>query len=138
MTDAQMKARIAELEAERDRYKAPVDRGDFNATRAVIEQLRDLLKQYAALEAELSSVKRTNGMWLQHINKLGAERDALKVDAERYRLLRDDTREMPDGQRELYVVAHGLPFTDDGDEALFGAALDAAIDAAMNQPKEGQ
>lgn len=106
MTAEQMKARIAELEAELSMHK------DIHA------------KFVRALHVQFESVS--------------AERDALKVDAERYRWLRDDTSEMPDGQRELYVVAHGLPFTDDGDEDLFGVALDAAIDAAMKPKESGQ
>jgi hypothetical protein len=52
-------------------------------------------------------------------------------DAERYRWLRSDDIEVPDGQREISVVQHRLPFSDDPDITLIESEMDAAIDTAM-------
>lgn len=52
-------------------------------------------------------------------------------DARRYRWLRSDDIEVPDGQREISVVLHRLPFSDDPDITLIESELDAAIDAAI-------
>ncbi|WP_186167287.1 hypothetical protein [Burkholderia gladioli] len=52
-------------------------------------------------------------------------------DAGRYRWLRDENRETPDGTRELMAVQYRLPFSEGTDTELFDTALDAAIDAAL-------
>lgn len=59
-----------------------------------------------------------------------ADQDAR--DAERYRWLRSDDIEVLPGQREILVIKHALPFTDEANEVLTESDLDAAIDAAMS------
>lgn len=62
-----------------------------------------------------------------------AKRGALEKDAERYRYLRSDDIETPNGQREICVMLMRLPFMEDQrDETLVESELDAAIDAALN------
>ena len=62
----------------------------------------------------------------------------LVEDAERYRWLRSDDIEVPDGQREIVVRLERLPFREDqSDEILIGAELDAAIDSAQRDWTSG-
>ena len=62
----------------------------------------------------------------------------LVEDAERYRWLRSDDIEVPDGQREIVVRLERLPFREDqSDEILTGAELDAAIDSAKRDWMSG-
>lgn len=59
------------------------------------------------------------------------ERDGLKADAERYRWLRSDDIEVLPGQREITVVMHRLPHTEDPDITLIESDLDDEIDARL-------
>lgn len=71
---------------------------------------------------------------IDEIEALRAEVDALREDAARYRWLRDWSKGVPDGQREIYVTQHALPHDDDDmDIDLFDGALDDAIDAARKK-----
>ncbi|MBW5285982.1 hypothetical protein [Burkholderia gladioli] len=56
-------------------------------------------------------------------------------DAARYRWLRDENRETPEGMRELMAVQYRLPFSEGTDTELFDVALDSAIDAARKGEK---
>lgn len=69
-------------------------------------------------------------------NSAAASADA--QDAARYRWLRSDDIEVPQGQREILVQMIPLPFREDQTiETLFESALDEAIDAAMSAPSAG-
>ncbi len=65
-----------------------------------------------------------------------AASEADKRDAERYRWLRSDDIEVPEGQREISVVLHRLPHSDQADEMLIEAALDVEIDAAIQRERQ--
>lgn len=59
------------------------------------------------------------------------EMAAVFRDAARYRWLRSDDIEVPQGQREIVVQLLRLPFREDqSDETLTESELDAAVDAA--------
>lgn len=70
------------------------------------------------------------------IAELERQLEDARKDAERYRWLRSDDIEVLPGEREIYVVMARLPFTDSPDETLTEAALDAAIDNAMQKGQQ--
>lgn len=121
--------RIAELEAERLRLAGEVANrnrraldGDA-ATRALDNVHTYYEKREEELKSALSDATEAQQVLGLKLAQAEAERDALKVDAGRYRFLRDAV-EPPHGVSKADVIYL---------QHLHGAELDAAIDAAKEQ-----
>lgn len=84
-----------------------------------------------AIRKALASDHPREEIDLEAIRALLDRLDSAERDAGRYRWLRSDDIEVLPGQREISVVLHRLPFTDEPDVTLIEADLDAAIDAAL-------
>ena len=74
----------------------------------------------ARYEARIAEAERSRDELVQKMHQLERARDALRVDAERYRHLRDS------GDTSIYVMRFDI----EGDTPVDGPDLDASIDAA--------
>jgi len=138
-TIRQLSGRLALLRAERERYQALCAAayqlaGTVNAPVRFLDALAD------GANGEIEARQKTGDLLPVDPKETGAfpawsdaEVEGWKRDAERYRWLRDEDRDTPNGMRELYAVQLRFPHTEGMDNDLFDTALDAAIEAALAQ-----
>ena len=98
-------------------------------TPAILDEAADEIER---LQAEVSDLRFQARNLIVSVDKLAAERDALKKDAERYRWLRTKSAEKHDfyDEEERWMVSRAQGGMG---QNFFGEKIDAAIDEAMKE-----
>ncbi|MCE2659523.1 MAG: hypothetical protein LW854_14985 [Rubrivivax sp.] len=126
--NAMLTAEVERLTTEREAIRALLPdelfAGSKDWTQGGPAQRVDCLKGW------LSAAKAEASVAYLAFDRVTAERDALRADAERYRWLRDAS--IPDEQLHVHVDHPAWP----NHWALIGEDLDAAVDAARAQTKD--